>query len=143
MKGLFLFMGLFGLCGTSLGISAQTRVSIVGCYSDVTPIPEGEIVGNGNFRISKQNGNYRASFAELISDSGEQAAPVAIGNLRVNERTATISFDLPLNRGGHPVVAPHVFGKITKKGIKMYWRGDGGEYGMANPFLRRRTRNCN
>ena len=143
MKGLFLFMGLFGLCGASLGTFAQTRVSIVGCYSDVTPIPQGEIVGTGNFRISKRNGKYRASFAELISDSGELAPPVVVSNFRINPRTGQIWFDLPLNRGGHPVVIPQVSGRIKRSGIKKYWRGNGGEISPPDPFLRRRSHSCN
>ena len=142
MNSLCFFVVFFAVCGASLGAYAQTRVSIVGCYSDVTPIPEGEIVGTGSFWISKRDGSYRARFAELISDSGEHATALTVSNLRVNKRTGQISFDLPLNRGGHPVVIPHVSGKITKNGIKMYWRGDHGEYGNANPFLRRRTRKC-
>jgi len=141
MKAAFL-IGIIFVCGMSLSIIAQTRVQFIGCYSDVSPIPEGEIVGTGSFRISKHDGRYTASFAELISDSGEQNKPIAVGNFKIDQRTGRISFDLLLNRGGNPVIIRNVSGKITKTGIKMYWRGNGGEYGKSNPFLRRRAHDC-
>src|SRR6476619_2504478 len=106
-----------GIWSTAYSQSAST-IPIAGCYSDLSLIKsEGLIVGNGSFRIRKQNGLYVAFFSELISDSGEQTKPKLVENLRYDKSGQRFTFDLPLDRGGRPEIVRNVSGRITAKGI--------------------------
>jgi hypothetical protein len=131
-----------GIWSTAYSQSGST-IPIVGCYSDISLTKDKEeIVGNGSYRTRKQNGRYVAFFSELISDSGEQTKPKRVENLHFDKQTRRFTFDLPLDRGGHPEIIRNVSGRITEKGIKMNWNKNAGEFGEKDPFMRRRTRNC-
>jgi hypothetical protein len=129
----------------AMGIPARTVAQIVGCYSDIRVIQrEGLVVGTGSFRIRKDNGKYFATFTELLGDGGQYSKPRLVRNLRVDDRSMVITFDLLLdssNRGGSAVLRD-VTGRISRRGMKMNWRGQGTDFGSSNPFLRRRAANC-
>lgn len=121
----------------------QRPVSIVGCYSDLTlDAKEGVVTGTGSFRIKKMNGKYAAFFTELVGDGGEYLPTVRIRNLKVNEKTRMIVFDITLNDGNESIVLHHVSGRISRAGIKMNWRNHATFIGSENPFLRRHYRSC-
>lgn len=107
--------------------SSQT-VLIVGCYSDLREISEG-IIGNGIVKISKLNGKYVGTFAELQNELGLVSDEMPLENIIVDESKLTIKFSIGTGR--------RVTGKITKTGIKMNWGKSRGEYGTTNSFLKR------
>ena len=107
--------------------SSQT-VSVVGCYSDLREISEG-IIGNGIIRISKKNGKYSGTFAELQNELGLSSDEMTLENIVVDLSKSTIKF----NFGGRGKVT----GKITKSGIRMNWGKNRGAYGTAKSFMKR------
>ena len=85
-------------------------------------------------KISKENGKYVGTFAELQNELGLASDEVPLKNIIVDESKLTIKFDLSETRRG-------VTGKITKAGIKMNWGKSRGSYGTANSFMKR-DKNC-
>lgn len=142
MKQIFFLVFILALsvelivCQKHFNKNKSLKTPISGCYSDTALIKnEGLVVGNGYFKINKANGQYKATFSELISDGGESAAEVKVRNLIINEAEKVIVFDLLLNSG---ILLHRVKGIITSQGIKMYWRKNiASEYGQPNPFMRR------
>ncbi len=132
------------LFGAWNALAQKPQVSITGCYSDLhLDNLNGDVTGTGSFRIKLSKGKYEAFFTELIGDEGAYAPKVRIRNLKVNKPARTIVFDidLPANYPHHKTFR-HVSGQISRRGIKMNWRGHGTEIGAANPYLRRRVRDC-
>ena len=107
---------------------SSPTISVVGCYSDLREISEG-IIGNGIIRISKRNGKYLGTFAELQNELGLASDEMPLENLIVNKYKSTIEFTF----GGRGKVK----GKITKSGIQMNWGKNRGAYGTANSFMKR------
>ena len=130
-KTLRLFIFLVIVFGATTFVFAQKSsksVSVVGCYSDLREISEG-IIGNGIIRISKKNGKYFGTFAELQNELGLSGDEMPLENLFVDLSKSTIKFNFG-DRG-------KVTGKITKSGIRMNWGKNRGAYGTANSFMKR------
>jgi hypothetical protein len=126
-------------------VPVRTVAQIVGCYSDIRVIEsEGLVVGTGAFRIRKDNGKYFATFTELLGDGGRYSKPKPVRNLPVDDRNMVIRFELLLESSNLSAGTElrDVTGRISKRGIKMNWRGQGTDFGSSNPFLRRRAANC-
>jgi hypothetical protein len=129
----------------STGAAARATAQIAGCYSDLRVIDnEGLVVGTGSFRIRKDNGKYFATFTELLGDGGRYSKPKPVRNLHVDDRNMVIRFDLSLESSNRSAGTElrNVTGRISKRGIKMIWRGQGTDFGTPNPFLQRRAANC-
>jgi hypothetical protein len=127
---------------TPSALRSQLKTSIVGCYSDLKPTGDGDIVGNGIFRITKRNGRYFASFRELVTDGADYAPTRQVEHLKVDERSRKITFDLPIGQNASAKIIRGVYGQVSSRGIKMNWHGNRGEYGAPNPFMLRRSQNC-
>ena len=135
LKTLRFYCCLLIMLGATSVVFAQKSpqtVSVVGCYSDLREISEG-IIGNGIIRISKKNGKYLGTFAELQNELGLASDEMPLENLIVDESKSTIEFSF----GGRGKVK----GKILKSGIRMNWGKNRGSYGTANSFMKR-DKNC-
>ena len=119
---------ILGATSFAFGQKSSQTISAIGCYSDLREISEG-IIGNGIIRISKKNGKYFGTFAELQNELGLASDEMPLENLIINESKLTIMFDF----GGRSKVK----GKILKSGIKMDWGKNRGAYGTANSFMKR------
>ncbi len=121
----------------------KPRVSIVGCYSDLNLDKEnGVVTGTGSFRIRPSKGKYEAFFTELIGDGGSYAKTAKVRNFKVNTAKRKVAYDAVLHDGRFSITLSGVTGRISQGGIKMNWRGSGTAIGDANPYLRRRFRDC-
>jgi len=131
---LFLYCLIIIACASTFVFAQKSSqpVSVVGCYSDLREISEG-IIGNGVIKISKKNGKYVGTFAELQNELGLASDEMPLENLIVDESKSTIEF----NFGGRGKVK----GKILKSGIRMNWGKNRGSYGTANSFMKR-DKNC-
>ena len=143
IRRIFLFLCGFLLMASSTSLAPaqkSSRVSIVGCYSDLDS-SSGDVIGVGVVKITKKKGKYAGTFAELQNERGEAWEETPLENLVVNESSKTITFDIKFHRvkninTGYLETVRGVTGKITKFGVKMNWRGMQAEYG-ANPFMKR------
>ena len=123
---------VLGATSFAFAQKSSRTIPVVGCYSDLREISEG-IIGNGIIRISKKNGKYFGTFAELQNELGLSSDEMTLENLIVDVSKSIIKFNFG-DRG-------KVTGKITKFGIRMNWSKNGGEYGTANSFMKR-GRDC-
>lgn len=113
---------------------------IVGCYSDLREISEG-VIGNSVIRITRENGKYAGTFAELSNELGMAYDEVPLENLIIDRLKGTIAFDIKSRQIAAREFKTHkreITGRITKAGIKMNWRDHKGEYGTVNSFMKRK-----
>ena len=139
---LFLYC-LITIVGTTILASAQKSspaISVVGCYSDLRE-QNGNILGNGVIKITKENGKFVGTFAELSNELGLTYEEVTLKNVVINQTKRTITFNVTSNRYKYARTKRKITGNITKTGIQMNWGEGGGEYGTAKSFMKR-DKNC-
>ena len=126
--------------------NTKKAIPIIGCYTDLKVISEG-VVGNGVIKIAFKNGIYVGTFAQLQNELGLASDETPLKNIVVNKSRLTIKFDITFTRysgstEGKLSTVRGVTGKISKRGIKMNWRGSSGSYGSSTPFMKRGDKTC-
>lgn len=114
---------------------------VTGCYSDLREISEG-IVGSGVIKIWVSDHKYVGTFAELSNELGLTYDETPLKNLSYNKRTRKIKFYLTFHSAGSLLPIKYMTGNVSRLGIKMNWYGRTAMYGSADPFMKRKNREC-
>ena len=136
MRILVLIASIGGILILSCPVSGQSRVPIVGCYSNL-PQPDPihdefsimrPSLGSGTFRISKTDDRYVATFEE-VGTLSELWRPVSISNFRVGPKGSDVKFDLTLHQSDpksgqlsfKSKMLKGLMAQLTVEGLSIHW----------------------
>lgn len=133
--------GIFLITASYNIAEAQKAVSPVGCFHDLLEV-EGDIFGFGVLKIWKRGKGYAGTFSERRTELGEHYDETPLRNIRFDQRTLTLRFDITFNDPKY--TRRNAKAVVLRSGIRLdVGKKMRSEYNGPNPlFLRKSKDDC-
>ena len=124
---------------SNIGV-AQKTISPVGCFQDLHE-RHGDIFGFGVLKVWKRGKAYAGTFSERRTEMGEHYEETPLRNIRYDQRTHTLRFDITFNDPKY--TRRNALAIVSRSGIRLdVGRKMRSAYQGPNPLFRRKFKDC-